>query len=161
MSTAIQIPVWLLISTGGFIGLGILSLIAGGLAARIDRRRAARRVAAARKEERKKLQKEEEEKREKSQEEQRSAELDRLLPGPWKLLYDFLSENEYFSHNAVLLAGITFKRDVLEKRGDAIPLLCPAGLNAILTVSYYNQGSEGNCHKEMTALFQEYVKFPT
>ena len=93
------------------------------------------------------------EEEEKSRQEEQM--LDRLLPGPWRTLYEFLHGYPEMTQSAVILTAVTFERDVSD-----IPTICPGGFDLILQFVYYNLGGEGNCRKEFTELLGYHVKFP-
>ncbi len=81
----------------------------------------------------------------------RKREFARLLPGPWKNLYDLLNKQKNPTRKQVLFVVEAFKRGITD-----IPVISPVGFDHILGVSY---GRGGDCHQEFINLLGEYVKF--
>ena len=153
---AVVIPGWFLNTVAGLVGFGILS----GLFLKYYRSRqiALRERETERKKqvrERAKLREEEEKDQAKLRKAEKAEILDRLLPGPWRTLYEFLQGWSGSTRQGVMLTAVSFKRDV-----DNIPKIFPYGFDLILGVSYYNLGGKGNCHEDFVIMFGEYVEFP-
>lgn len=155
----IVIPGWVLSSIGGFAGFGILSgfLFKFQRVGRARRKEKLRVQQAGReaKKEQENLRVQQAEREANQKRFNRKRLLDRLLPGPWRTLYNFLHEYRKMTRQAVLMTAVAFERDI-----DCIPTICPGGFDLILEVSYYNLGGKGNCHEEFIALLGDHVKFP-
>ncbi len=148
----IVVPGWLLNNVGGFVGFVIFSGIflktqRGWLARKQEKKKQAKLLL--RKKEEDAVRQAEAEHRQKQQ------RLDRLLPGPWRSLYELLRGCSKATRHCVLLTATSFERDVRN-----IPPICPAGFDCILSMSYYNVSGEGHCYDEFTALLGDHVKFP-
>lgn len=170
METTFHVPMWLLSNVGGFVGLvvgfGILSLTLKNIRKSIVTQGKRSRERKEQKQQREmKLEGEAAQaKRDKKLEKDiaKQAKLSRILPGPWRKLYDFLHNEKTATRETVLMIAFTFERDVL-KPLHVVPDLSPSGLEAILSQSYFNQPAgddHRNCHLEITGLFDDYIKFP-
>lgn len=156
---AIVIPGWVMSNIGGFVGFGILSGVLFKLhmsrkGSRADKREQKRQDKEQQERDQRDLERRIAVKKERDKRD-RELHLERLLPGPWRTFYEFLHGYPNATRQAVLLAAVTFERDV----GD-IPDICPGGFDLILEVSYYNLGGSGNCHEEFVGILGHHVKFP-
>lgn len=166
----IEIPGWVLSNVGGFVGFVIFSLVLFKLqsnffASRERRAEAEAEAEAVRQEARqaKELRASELRQVEDSHASKRQVEKakrrERLLPGPWITLYNYLHEIPEMTRDGVLLCGKTFK----EKHRYDLPMISPEGFDMVLGVTYFNlpgSSDQGDCHEEFTTMFKAYVEFP-
>ncbi len=155
----IEVPGWVLSNVGAFVGFVILSaILLKGQKYRREIRK--KQEQESYDEQTRQLMKRVEREQQSNHEQQRASLLEaerlaRLLPGPWRTLYDFLLGYPNMTREAVILSLVTFKSDVPN-----IPTICPGGFDLVLGVTYYTLGAEGNCIKECVNLLEDYVKFP-